>query len=81
MDIVSSRPVLLAEVAECLAAHQGEDALLNGPCRVELHFTPDFADLAGENIRRREDEEEFFFVKGGASSLMQGCSIPLSART
>jgi ribosomal protein S18 acetylase RimI-like enzyme len=81
LDIVSSRPVLFAEVAECLAARQGEDALLNGPCRVEFHFTPDFADLAGKNIRRREDEEEFFFVKGGASPLMQGCIIPLSART
>lgn len=81
MDIVSSRPVLFAEVAECLAAHQVEAVSQDRRCRVEFHFTPDFADLAGKNIRRREDQEEFFFVKGAASPLMQGCIIPLSART
>ena len=81
MDIVSSRPVLFAEVAECLAAHQVEAVSQDRRCRVEFHFSPDFADLAGENIRRREDEEEFFFVKGAASPLMQGCIIPMSART
>jgi ribosomal protein S18 acetylase RimI-like enzyme len=81
MDVVSSRPVLFAVVAECLAAHQGEEAVRNGPCRVEFHFTPDFADLAGGHIRRQEDEEEIFFVKGAASPLMQSCILPLSART
>ncbi len=81
MDIVSPRPVLFAEVAVCLAAHQGEGAVLDGRCRVEFHFTPDFADLTGGDIRRLEDEQEFFFVKGAASPLMQSCIIPLSART
>lgn len=81
MDVVSSRPVLFAEVAECLAAHQGVAVLQDGRCRIEFHFTPDFADLAGEHIRIREDEEEIFFVKGAASPLMQSCILPLSART
>ncbi len=81
MDVVSSRPVLFAEIAECLAAHQGEAVSQDRRCRVEFHFTPDFADLAGENIRRREDEEEIFFVKGAASPLIQSCILPLSART
>lgn len=81
MDIVRPRPVLFAEVSECLAADPGEEAVLDGSCQVEFHFTPDFADLADENIRRREDEEEFFFVKGAALPLMQSCIIPLSGRT
>ncbi len=81
MDIVSPRPVMFADIAECLAVHQVKEADWDGRCQAEFHFTPDFADLAGENIRRREDEQEFFFVKGAASPLMQGCILPLSART
>lgn len=81
MDVVSSRSVLFAEVAECLAPHHGEHVPEDGRCTVEFHFTPNFADLPGEHIRRREDEEELFFVKGAASPLMQSCILPLSART
>lgn len=81
MDIVSPCPVLFADIAECLASHQREEVIQDGRRRVEFHFTPDFADLAAENIRCREDEEEFFFVKGKTASLPEGYVIPMSART
>ncbi|MDF2938499.1 MAG: hypothetical protein K0Q90_3872, partial [Paenibacillaceae bacterium] len=81
MDVVSPRPVLWQDIVECLAACPGQEAALNGRCKVELHFTPDFADLAEDAVRCREDGKEFFFVKGEAYPLPQGYVIPISART
>ncbi|WP_181592570.1 GNAT family N-acetyltransferase [Paenibacillus sp. YN15] len=82
MDAVSPRPLLMRDIAECLAAARpGEEAANNGRWPVEFHFTPDFADLASEEIRWREDEEEFFFVREECARMPPGYVIPLSART
>ncbi|MNC37421.1 Acetyltransferase (GNAT) family protein [compost metagenome] len=81
MDVVSPRPLLLQDVADCLAGYPKEETIRAGRYQVEFHFTPDFADLAADEIRCRVDEEEFFFVKGEAGSLPEGYIIPMSART